>query len=97
MFSGAPEGSELESVLTLVDLAGSERASKSVGDTARLKEGVSINKSLSVLGYVIMKLSEGVEQSGGHIPYRDSKLTRILQVSHILVHADERHPLGTDP
>eukprot|EP00959_Pyramimonas_sp_CCMP1952_P402103 8426049-Pyramimonas_sp.AAC.3 len=82
----ASELEQLESVLTLVDLAGSERASKSGGDTVRLKEGVAINKSLSVLGNVIMKLSEGLEQGGGHIPYRDSKLTRILQVSTPQLH-----------
>ena len=47
---------------------------------------MAINKSLSVLGNVIMKLSEGLEQGGGHIPYRDSKLTRILQVSTPQLH-----------
>lgn len=46
----------------------------------RMKEGTAINKSLLTLGNVINKLSEGVAVQGGHIPYRDSKLTRILQV-----------------
>ncbi|RID71302.1 hypothetical protein BRARA_C03246 [Brassica rapa] len=67
------------SVLNLVDLAGSERASKTGAEGVRLKEGSHINKSLMTLGTVIKKLSEGVENQGGHVPYRDSKLTRILQ------------------
>ncbi|XP_057533196.1 kinesin-like protein KIN-7N [Amaranthus tricolor] len=68
------------SVLNLVDLAGSERIAKTGADGVRLKEGKHINKSLMVLGNVINKLSEGAKQRG-HIPYRDSKLTRILQSS----------------
>ncbi|XP_010486612.1 PREDICTED: kinesin-like protein KIN-7O [Camelina sativa] len=67
------------SVLNLVDLAGSERAAKTGAEGVRLKEGSHINKSLMTLGTVIKKLSEGVENQGGHVPYRDSKLTRILQ------------------
>ena len=70
--------SVLVSTLNLVDLAGSERISKTGAEGMRMKEGVNINKSLSVLGNVINKLSEG--KAGAHIPYRDSKLTRILQV-----------------
>ncbi|CAI9115993.1 OLC1v1017027C1 [Oldenlandia corymbosa var. corymbosa] len=66
------------SVLNLVDLAGSERITKTGADGVRLKEGKHINKSLLILGNVINKLSEGGKQRG-HIPYRDSKLTRILQ------------------
>ncbi|KAK3425624.1 hypothetical protein EUGRSUZ_F02228 [Eucalyptus grandis] len=66
------------SVLNLVDLAGSERIAKTGAGGVRLKEGKHINKSLMVLGNVINKLSEGAKQRG-HIPYRDSKLTRILQ------------------
>ncbi|XP_027337202.1 kinesin-like protein KIN-7O [Abrus precatorius] len=67
------------SVLNLVDLAGSERAAKTGAEGVRLKEGSHINKSLMTLGTVIKKLSEGAEGQGGHVPYRDSKLTRILQ------------------
>ncbi|KAL3632554.1 hypothetical protein CASFOL_025538 [Castilleja foliolosa] len=63
----------------LVDLAGSERAAKTGAEGVRLKEGSHINKSLMTLGTVIKKLSEGAESQGGHVPYRDSKLTRILQ------------------
>nr|GMD44776.1 kinesin-like protein KIN-7O isoform X1 [Ipomoea batatas] len=67
------------SALNLVDLAGSERAAKTGAEGVRLKEGSHINKSLMTLGTVIKKLSEGAESQGGHVPYRDSKLTRILQ------------------
>ncbi|KAF9150633.1 hypothetical protein BG015_007529 [Linnemannia schmuckeri] len=63
------------SQLNLIDLAGSEKAST---DAERRKEGAFINKSLLTLGSVIAKLTE---EKGGHIPYRDSKLTRILQSS----------------
>ncbi|KAG6465964.1 hypothetical protein ZIOFF_076189 [Zingiber officinale] len=56
----------------------SERASQASSAGARLKEGCHINRSLLTLGTVIRKLSEG---RNGHIPYRDSKLTRILQSS----------------
>ncbi|XP_022801236.1 kinesin-like protein KIN-7I [Stylophora pistillata] len=63
--------------LNLVDLAGSERASQTGAFGQRLKEGGHINKSLLALGSVIAKLSEGES----FIPFRDSKLTRILQSS----------------
>ena len=63
------------SVLNLVDLAGSERADKAGTEGARMKEGSYINRSLLTLGTVINKLSEGAERTGGHIPYRDSKVT----------------------
>ncbi|PIN13539.1 Kinesin-like protein [Handroanthus impetiginosus] len=65
--------------LNLVDLAGSERATQANTDGARLKEGSHINKSLLTLTTVIRKLSGG--KKSGHIPYRNSKLTRILQTS----------------
>ena len=59
-----------------VDLAGSERA-KSTGATGeQFKEGVNINKGLLALGNVIASLTDATKN--GHIPYRDSKLTRIL-------------------
>lgn len=65
--------------LNFVDLAGSERASQTHADGARLREGCHINLSLMTLTTVIRKLSVG--KRSGHIPYRDSKLTRILQPS----------------
>ena len=62
--------------LNLVDLAGSERSNKSGTSGQALKEGSFINKSLLTLGTVIFNLSEG--KPGQHIPYRNSKLTRLL-------------------
>ncbi|KAL8490196.1 hypothetical protein ACS0TY_025928 [Phlomoides rotata] len=76
--SSSPDDVIRVSVLNLVDLAGSERVAKTGAGGVRLKEGKHINKSLMILGNVINKLSEGGKQRG-HIPYRDSKLTRILQ------------------
>jgi len=64
--------------LNLVDLAGSERQSKTGATGERLKEATKINLSLSALGNVISALVDG---KSNHIPYRDSKLTRILQDS----------------
>merc|ERR1719421_2854938 len=64
--------------LNLVDLAGSERQSKTQATGHRLKEATKINLSLSALGNVISALVDGKSQ---HIPYRDSKLTRLLQDS----------------
>ncbi|KAK3882359.1 hypothetical protein Pcinc_013266 [Petrolisthes cinctipes] len=66
-----------EGTLTMVDLAGSERLKDSGSEGARLTETQNINKSLSNLGHVIMAL--GQKQS--HIPYRNSKLTHLLQSS----------------
>lgn len=65
--------------LNLVDLAGSERANKSGTSGQALKEGSFINKSLLTLGTVIFNLSEG--KLGSHIPYRNSKLTRLLSTA----------------
>ena len=72
------KGSVRVSTLNLIDLAGSERVSKTGAQGIRLKEGSMINKSLLTLGTVIYKLSEG---GRGHIPFRDSKLTRLLSSS----------------
>lgn len=66
--------------LNLVDLAGSERANKTGATGTTLKEGIGINVSLTALGNVINALSEGGKKLK-HIPYRDSKLTRLLQES----------------
>lgn len=79
IFMQSNEGSEIVSSLNFCDLAGSERAAS---HSDRRKEGGYINKSLLALGTVITKLSESVGSSGNvHVPYRDSKLTRILQPS----------------
>ncbi|OMO50768.1 hypothetical protein CCACVL1_30271 [Corchorus capsularis] len=68
--------------LHLVDLAGSERAKRTGADGMRLKEGIHINKGLLALGNVISALGdEKKRKEGGHVPYRDSKLTRLLQDS----------------
>ncbi|XP_041019613.1 kinesin-like protein KIN-4C isoform X4 [Juglans microcarpa x Juglans regia] len=68
--------------LHLVDLAGSERAKRTGADGMRFKEGIHINKGLLALGNVISALGdEKKRKEGGHVPYRDSKLTRLLQDS----------------
>uniref|UniRef100_A0A8C9ZYN5 Kinesin-like protein n=1 Tax=Sander lucioperca TaxID=283035 RepID=A0A8C9ZYN5_SANLU len=64
--------------LYLVDLAGSEKVSKTGAEGSVLDEAKNINKSLSALGNVISALAEGTKS---HVPYRDSKMTRILQDS----------------
>ena len=71
------------STLSLIDLAGSERAAE---DKERRTEGAHINKSLLTLGTVVAKLSSNkdkngapIDKDGKHLPYRDSKLTRLLQ------------------
>ena len=61
-----------------MDLAGSERQKKTRAEGERFKEGVNINKGLLSLGNVISALGEETSKRG-HIPYRDSKLTRLLQ------------------
>lgn len=71
----------LTAKVNLVDLAGSERAAKTGATGSTLKEGAMINRSLLTLGTVINRLSEGALKRGEHIPYRDSKLTRLLQES----------------
>merc|ERR1719326_1563387 len=77
-------GSETQkvSMINLVDLAGSEKAGQTGASGDRLKEGAMINKSLSALGNVIEKLAQRSQDGGKKqvmIPYRDSKLTRLLQ------------------
>eukprot|EP00258_Populus_trichocarpa_P038701 XP_024454720.1 kinesin-like protein KIN-12E [Populus trichocarpa] len=67
--------------LNLVDLAGSERQKSSGAEGERLKEATNINKSLSTLGLVIMNLVSISNGKSHHVPYRDSKLTFLLQDS----------------
>ena len=64
-------------VINLVDLAGSERVSKSYATGGALEEAKKINASLSTLGKVISSIAK----NSAHVPFRDSKLTRILQDS----------------
>lgn len=65
--------------LSMVDLAGSERAAKTTNSGIRLKEGANINRSLLALGNCINALTSGGK--GSYVPYRDSKLTRMLKDS----------------
>lgn len=81
--SGILPGGVRVSTLSLIDLAGSEKAAES---KERRQEGAHINKSLLTLGTVISRLSDskekegkGGDKDGKHLPYRDSKLTRLLQ------------------
>lgn len=81
--AGIAPGGVRVSTLSLIDLAGSERAAD---DKERRTEGAHINKSLLTLGNIISKLSETKDKQGNptdregrHLPYRDSKLTRLLQ------------------
>lgn len=71
-------GSMKSGQLFLVDLAGSEKVGKTGASGQTLEEAKKINKSLSALGMVINSLTDG---KSSHVPYRDSKLTRILQES----------------
>jgi hypothetical protein len=74
--------------LSLVDLAGSERADKTGATAERLREAQSINKSLSALGDVISALSTGEK----FIPYRNNKLTQLMQVRQSVGHACRQSP-----
>ncbi|KAL4993668.1 kinesin motor domain-containing protein [Aspergillus recurvatus] len=79
--SGLAPGGVRVSTLSLIDLAGSERAAD---DKERRTEGAHINKSLLTLGNIISRLSEtkgktAADKDGKHLPFRDSKLTRLLQ------------------
>ena len=69
-----------EAKFHMVDLAGSERQKKTKATGKRLKEGININMGLLGLGNVISALGEENKGPNHHIPYRDSKLTRLLQV-----------------
>ncbi|KAI9828082.1 MAG: hypothetical protein M1832_003609 [Thelocarpon impressellum] len=77
--TGADGWVTVDSKLHFVDLAGSERLKNTGAQGERAKEGISINAGLASLGKVISQLSS--RQSGSHVSYRDSKLTRLLQDS----------------
>lgn len=74
------KSSSFRSKLHLVDLAGSERQKKTKAEGDRLKEGININRGLLCLGNVISALGEE-NKKGTFVPYRNSKLTRLLQDS----------------
>lgn len=85
-----PASSTIKSKFHLVDLAGSERQSKTKAEGLRLREGININLGLLALGNVISVLGEDTPPPPGgpcapprpkHVPYRESKLTRLLQDS----------------
>ncbi|XP_053978257.1 kinesin-like protein KIF14 isoform X1 [Hylaeus volcanicus] len=77
-----PTDASRRSKINLVDLAGSERLSQTCASGDRLKEGVSINKSLLTLGKVIASLAENMNnRKRGFVPYRESVLTWLLKES----------------
>eukprot|EP01012_Entosiphon_sulcatum_P007724 TRINITY_DN14007_c0_g1_i2.p1 TRINITY_DN14007_c0_g1~~TRINITY_DN14007_c0_g1_i2.p1 ORF type:complete len:793 (-),score=105.10 TRINITY_DN14007_c0_g1_i2:59-2437(-) len=73
--NGPPQVRSKRATLTIVDLAGSERVAKSGSDGRRLDEAKIINRSLAALGNCVSALTD---PSASHIPFRDSKLTRLL-------------------
>ena len=75
------DDTKFEAKLTLVDLAGSERIKKTGAEGGRAQEGININKGLFVLGQVVSALAEQRPKLKRKPPYRDSKLTRLLQDS----------------
>lgn len=80
----APDAHSMQtrrSKISLVDLAGSERVSHTCASGERLREGVSINKSLLTLGKVIAALADARKASAAFVPYRESVLTWLLRVS----------------
>jgi hypothetical protein len=82
LIHGSDQKREVWSQINLVDLAGSERAGKTGAEGTRMKEGICINQSLSALGAVITALADSAKKGKRqHIPYRNSKLTRVLQES----------------
>ncbi|ETV74690.1 hypothetical protein, variant 1 [Aphanomyces astaci] len=79
--NAAPEYDVRCCYFNFVDLAGSEKQKMTKAEGQRLKEGIDINKGLFVLGCVINALGDDTKRGRVHVPYRDSKLTRMLQDS----------------
>ncbi|CAF0855487.1 unnamed protein product [Rotaria sordida] len=73
--------SYLSAKLHFVDLAGSERVARTQNTGERFQESIRINSGLLALGNVVSALSDPKKRTGGHIPYRDSKITRLLKDS----------------
>jgi hypothetical protein len=73
--------SYLSSKLHFVDLAGSERVARTQNTGERFQESIRINSGLLALGNVVSALSDPKKRTGGHIPYRDAKITRLLKDS----------------
>lgn len=71
------------SSIHFVDLAGSERVKRTHANGLHLREGIDINRGLLALGNVISALGDSQRRGKVHVPYRDSKLTRLLQVQHV--------------
>ena len=80
---GSESGFKTSSKFHLVDLAGSERVKRTGAQGERMKEGIKINMSLLALAKVIQRLVElqSSEETDVHVPYRESKLTRLLSDS----------------
>ena len=76
--ASAPRIAVRRGLLSIVDLAGSERVCKSGSEGVRLEEAKRINKSIAALGNCIAALSTGNGKGTSHVPFRDSKLTRLL-------------------
>jgi kinesin family protein 4/21/27 len=62
-------------------LAGSERVTRTLNTGERFQESIRINSGLLALGNVVSALSDPKKRTGGHIPYRDAKITRLLKDS----------------
>ena len=73
--------SYLSAKLHFVDLAGSERVARTQNTGERFQESIRINSGLLALGNVVSALSDPKKRAGGHIPYRDAKITRLLKDS----------------
>lgn len=86
MYMGGPTTDSLapQTFIVYYYAPGSERAKRTGAEGDRLKEGIQINKGLLALGNVIAALTDPSRKGGagaGHVPYRDSKITRLLQDS----------------
>jgi len=78
---GRPQVQSMRSKFNFVDLAGSERQKRTKAEGLRLKEGIDINQGLLALGNVISALGDPAKRGNAFVPYRDSKLTRLLKGS----------------